>query len=364
MNIEAIKNSKILIVDDNPSNLSVLFKALNKYFQVSVAVNGKLALEIARKKEPDIILLDIVMPEMDGFEVCEVLKSEEITKNIPVIFMSALSETSDKVRGFDVGAVDYITKPFQHQEVISRVSSHLTIRHQQRELAELYANKDKIYSIIAHDLRRPLSSFMILSQNFADSLDSLTKDEIQESFDNINSSVQRAIGLLDNLLQWSKIETIRSKFVPESFEINTVIHDAISLYRTTAEQKDITIHNNIDEKISVYADKQMINVVMRNLISNAIKFSHKESAVQISVYREVAFVKVSVKDMGVGISEDKLQSLFDPEKHFSTTGTQNEIGSGLGLVFCKEFIEKNGGELTVESKVDSGSTFSFTLPRM
>jgi two-component system sensor histidine kinase/response regulator len=202
MNNDMVTNADIpdiLIVDDTPANLLLLGQILkDNGYKVRPVPSGSMALQVAEKEKPDLILLDIMMPEMDGFEVCSRLKKNEDLKDVPIIFISALNNTNDIVKAFKSGGADYINKPFQAEEVIARVTTHLKIYQQRKELQEINATKDKFFSIIAHDLRGPLSGFMSLTEMMADESFNLTSDEKKELTVDLSHSARNIYNLLEN----------------------------------------------------------------------------------------------------------------------------------------------------------------------
>lgn len=223
-------------------------------------------------------------------------------------------------------------------------------------------SKEKFYSIIAHDLRNPFSSLIGFSQILIDEYSKLKEEQIKDFINLINKSSKQIYTLLENLLEWSKSQTGKIRFQPETLDLYSVINDNIALFRnaTTAKNINIEIQSNTNKK--VYCDYNMITTVIRNLLSNAIKFTRKNGLIQIKINFIQEKVKVSVVDSGIGVPEENIQKLFSLEDKIVTEGTESEKGSGLGLLLCKEFIEKNNGYLTVESKIGEGSDFSFYLP--
>lgn len=385
MNTDLLKDSKILIVEDNPTNI----KLLSFYFDsfgsdVLVAKCGESALEIAFAEIPDIVLLDIMMPKMNGYEVCEKLKEDDRTRDIPVIFISALKETTDKVKGFESGGVDFISKPFQKREVLARVTAHLMIRRQQialqneiserkkaeekikktsEELQISNATKDKLFSIIAHDLKSPFTSLLGFSDYLIQDIDDLDQEEIIEVATSINNSARGIYALLENLLHWSRLQTGRIQFDPEPVDLKELVQDSVGLLALNARKKNIELRNEVPENTEVFVDKTLADTVFRNLFSNAIKFTTNAGAVTVSTKKlDDDFLEVTVADTGVGIPDDKLQKLFKLDEKVTSPGTAKEKGTGLGLILCKEFVEKNGGTLRVESEIDKGSKFIFTMP--
>ena len=394
------EKATILVIDDNTTNLNILLDYLNELsYRVLIAPSGEQALQRLQYARPDVILLDIMMPGIDGFETCRRLKADDTTKDIPVIFMTALTETVDKVRGFSVGGVDYITKPFQHEEVLARVKTHLTIRKLQQELRQqnetleryaemlaqkndelkaknaeldeknsqlnlLNADKDKFFSIIAHDLRNPIGALRELPQLIAENLDNYSKDELRRLITMQRDAARNLFELLENLLTWSRMQRGLIEFNPEPIQISALVQRSIALLTPSAAQKAITLTQAVNPSLLGMADHKMIDAVVRNLISNAIKFTNQGGTIDVSGNDDGAFMTIAVKDDGVGIGEQFLPKLFRIDEQYRRTGTANERGTGLGLILCKEFVERNGGEIRVESKIGNGSTFSFTLPKI
>ncbi len=353
----------IYIVDDIQENIQVLGKTLIKYgFNIQVATNGKQALAGIQNKKPDLILLDISMPEMDGYEVCEQLKMQEGTKHIPVIFLTAWSETEDVVRGFKVGGVDYITKPFRAEELISRINTHIELKEARDRLKEINSTKDRFFRIIGHDLKTPLSQVIQLLEMLKDDIDSLSKEELKTCLSYLRDSSVEGMNLLENLLEWASAQTGSISFTPESFSIADLIKDNIGLLDQQAKMKNIKIKASDLFVDIITADRNMINTVIRNLLSNAIKFTHSDGIIQFKTILENDKVVVSVEDNGVGMSEDACDNLFNISTCHSTNGTNDEKGTGIGLVLCKEFIERHNGLIWVESEIDKGSVFKFSIP--
>lgn len=364
MNITELQDSTILIVDDNADNLNVLLATLTQAgFTVLAKRDGENALELAKRKPPDLILLDILMPGISGFETCRRLKEDETTQDIPVIFMSALTDTVDKVKGFELGAVDYITKPFQHEEVLARVKAHLTIVHQRRQLQELNANKDKFFSILAHDLRNPFSSLQMLIQFTLDNLADSGQTTLERTMEKLQSSTDNVYDLLENLLTWSRIQRGVMEYQPRPVHMHEVVNRNLALLTSQAAQKQIALSSKIEEDIVVSVDAHMVDAIVRNLLTNAIKFTHSGGRVSVSVTQDEHDLRVSVSDTGLGIGEEHISKLFQIGSHYKRFGTAQEKGTGMGLILCKEFVAQHGGTIWVESEVDHGSTFIFTLPR-
>jgi len=586
------KDYSILIVDDTPTNIGVVTDYLGDYgFEILIARDGEKALQRSRYTRPDLILLDVMMPGIDGFETCRRLKADQTTQDIPVIFMTALANPEDKVKGFEAGGVDYVTKPLHQEEVLARITTHLRIQdltrnlqqknvhlqqatdelqeantvlfnltdelrqanarlsekavqletsHQvgqqvtsildldellrkvvdliqtrfgyyfvgvwlltesqeavvlqagsgikmgsliepgffipldtghsiivevcqtgcahladdaqflsvdalseaplelalplhvggemigvldiqsdreaafddedktvlqtlanqiaiaihnarlyeseknlrqleaerAQELAELNASKDKFFSIISHDLRVPFTGLIGNAKFILRRLESLTKADIQEMVESILRSAQSTYNLLESLLIWSGLERGLMECQPEQVNLSDLIHNTVDLLRETAAGKNIQLTNGVVSDIFVYADKNMLNTVIRNLTSNALKFTPDGGTVSISIRPGNSslssridtsnglneFVEVLVSDTGIGISEEDKGKLFRIDAHHTTSGTAGEKGTGLGLIMCREMVERNGGRIWIESELEKGTTVKFTMP--
>jgi signal transduction histidine kinase/DNA-binding response OmpR family regulator len=579
----------ILIVDDDPISLDAVAGYLEGFgFKIEVAPEGESALKKVQQIWPDLILLDVMMPDIDGFEVCDQLKAGEATKDIPVIFMTSLTDIDDIVRGFEVGGVDYICKPIQYKELLARITNHLQIRHltqslreqadelqqtnedllkvtddlqeanialskravqleacnqvgqqvtsilnldelitqvvesiqtkfgyyfvgiwllnkqqnrvvlqagvkrdqgewlgpsfsvaldakrsaiawtcRTREvylsdnvehdpkylplegllrtrselalplqigeemigalgiqsdqlaafdsedkrvlqilasqiaiairnawlyelekrlhsmeeerasaLAKLNADKDKFFSIISHDLRNPFNVLLGNAKLLVKGIDSFSNQELEEISQGILNGAKAAHNLLENLLTWSRMQREGGiEYRPEPVEVSTLAEDIVNLLQQAAIEKEIGLRNTIEKGLSVYADKDMIEMVLRNLTGNALKFTPRGGTVTLAAkiknnngnghprQPKSHFVEVAVKDTGVGMSQENVGKLFRIDVHHSTLGTEKEQGTGLGLIICKEMVERNGGQIWVESKPGKGTTVGFTVPQ-
>ena len=363
---------KILIVDDVMSNVLLLKVLLtNEKFAIATASNGRQALEQVDKENPDLVLLDVMMPDMSGFEVAQHLKANPKTADIPIIFLTALNSTTDIVKGFQVGANDFISKPFNKEELIIRVTHQISlvaakriILNKTEELQRTIAGRDKLYSVIAHDLRSPMGSIkMVLNMLILNLPAEKIGDEMYELLTMANQTTEDVFSLLDNLLKWTKSQIGKLKVVYQDINMVEVVEGVSEIFTMVASLKNIKIVQDVPvENVAVRADIDMIKTVIRNLISNAIKFSNEGSEVVVSLTEEDGMAIVSVKDSGCGIDDENQKKLLHTDTHFSTFGTNNEEGSGLGLLLCQDFVVKNGGKLWFTSKKGDGSTFSFSIP--
>jgi two-component system sensor histidine kinase/response regulator len=386
------KEPLIFIVDDNENNLQVLGnQLLEQGFDVSLANNGFEALEVLEVGDlPDLILLDIMMPGIDGIEVCKKIKANTRTQNVPVIFLTAKSDVSDIVFGLESGGVDYITKPFNPTELLARINNQLEIKFSKdeiesknkelamlndaltksrkllkaknKELNELNNAKDKFFSIIAHDLKNPLQALLLTSDLMERYIDDVDIKKIREKTKNMKDATKQIIDLLNNLLQWSRSQTGRIKFEPEIVDFYTISDNILSLFKNQASAKSIIIHSAIPESTLIKADYNMLYTVVRNLVSNAIKFTKNGGAVKLSCRKENNYLVIDIADSGIGIDEVNIKKLFRIDSTYTRSGTNKEQGTGLGLLLCKDFVEKHNGKLTVKSEVGVGTTFSVLIP--
>ena len=366
--MEAGSNS-ILIVDDNHQNVKVLGLALKeKAYSLTVAFNGPDALSIVNSTHIDLILLDIMMPGMDGYEVCRQLKAKAETAAIPVIFITALTEINSIVRGFEVGGVDYITKPFKKEELYARVGSQLEITNQRiqlekqtLELKNTISSRDKLYSIIAHDLRSPLANIKTILMALTDG--QIDADSFNQLVGMLLKSTNETYDLLENLLYWSKSQLNAVKPEKQSCPAEEIISEAISLLKPVAETKEINLDGKSDENPTVLADKNMMKTVMRNLISNALKFTPRGGEISVWASESENDTRLLVEDTGLGISPENMDKLFDKKKSFTTAGTESEKGSGLGLKLIYDFVKMHDGEIEVDSVLGKGTKFTVCLPK-
>ena len=360
----------VLIVDDNAQNLQVLANILReRRFRVATARDGFRALDFLQKRTPDLILLDIMMPGMDGFEVCRRLKSDEASRDVPVLFISALSETGDKLKGFEAGALDYITKPFQKEEVFARVNAHLNLKRAQeatqaanKALKKANATKDKLFSIISHDLRSPLGGLLNSLELLTEKWEALPDETKREILTDLRGSVKSAFDLMENMLRWANAQRGKIDFQPENTPLRQIVDNNRRVLSGVAREKSIRIETDVDPELLVYADPNMALSILRNLISNAVKFTPEGGRIDVTAERGEMEVAVSVADTGVGVGRERLPGLFQLDAHFTTPGTRNEKGSGLGLLLCREFVERNSGRIWAAERPGEGTVFTFTLP--
>ncbi len=366
-------DNTVLVVDDNKVNVGIIRQMLRRRgFSVLTSDSGAEALAIARKIKPGIILLDIMMPDMDGFETCRRLKNDAATADIPIIFLSALDDTENKVHAFEVGGVDYITKPFQKNEVLARVDVHLRMRRlemEQRrnieELSELNEEKDKMMQIVSHDLRSPLGGIKGLAEILRDGEESSDPATVREFTAMICDSVESLIGLVNDLLDLAKIESGAMSLNFSRYEIRELVLRCIESIQMIALKKGVRIDMDFpDDEITVRGDRPKMMQVVNNLLSNAVKFTPHGRQVKVAVRLKSAdTIEIVVADTGIGIPQSMMPNLFNKFGKHQREGTNGEKGTGLGMPIVKRFVELHGGTVHVVSEVDKGATFTITMPR-
>jgi two-component system, sensor histidine kinase and response regulator len=365
-----MRQYRVLVVDDNPENLKVIGNVLDgKGMELSFATSGTQALQSAAVSRPDLILLDVAMPDLDGFEVARRLKAAPDLRSIPVIFITARARSEDVVDGFGAGGVDYITKPFKSAELVARVLTHLeiarsrgTIAEQNASLRELNAGKDRLLSILAHDLKSPLSGIICLSELLVDKGDQIEESSKRGHLRSIHATAQQMTKTLAELLDWARVQSGAFEWKPEPFVLSSIVEESILLAQSPALAKGVAIANRVRPGDRVFADPIMILTATRNLLQNAVKYTRRGGEVTIGSKRHGNDrVKVWVSDTGIGMRPARVASLFRLESRASEPGTEGERGTGLGLMFCQAFLAKHDTTLEVESTEGKGSTFSFSL---
>jgi signal transduction histidine kinase len=366
-----IKKNSILIVDDNPKNLQLISSVLSPYYHLLLATSGGQAIRTAQTKLPDLILLDIMMPGENGYDVCKKLKTCEKTEYIPVLFLTAKAEEDDIALAYEIGGVDYITKPFKSKEVLARIKTQLELKNakdrlQQKneELNAILTNRDKFFSIIAHDLKSPFTGIVGLTEIMAENVNNFSLSELSDLSKEMYKNAKSMLRLLLDLLDWARLQRGTISYNPIDLDLNEIAVKNIELINKRGEQKGIEIILDVPKEQKVYADEAMINTIFRNLLSNAVKFTERDGKVSVKS-KEIndKIVEISVIDNGIGMSDDVIKKLFKIGEKVGQKGTAGEKSTGLGLLLCKEFVEKNGGSILVESKEGIGSTFKFNLQK-
>jgi two-component system sensor histidine kinase/response regulator len=360
----------VLIVDDHATNIELLASLLLlKGYDVRCALSGAEALETARAAPIDLVMLDIAMPDIDGYEVCRRLKADALTADVPVIFISALGEPMDKVEAFQVGGADYITKPFQIEEVLARVENQLRITRLQNEmrranarLRELDQMRGRLAAMLVHDLRSPLMTiqwtFDVLRRDSP--LDVGARRELLEVS---SQSVAKLIGLIGDMLEIYRSDDTGSGLALEPLDVAPVLAACERSARIAARAKGIAFEAAIEPgPLAIVGDAQKLDRAVSNLLSNAVKFTPIGGTVALSarVNAKPRRLVINVRDSGRGIDVAELPHIFDAYRQ--ADGAKEMGGVGLGLAIVKRIVEAHGGTIHVESRIGAGASFTIELP--
>ena len=361
----------ILVVDDTPANLRLLSRLLtDNGFKVRPVPNGRLALDAVKAAPPDAILLDVRMPEMDGYQVCEVLKQDAQVADIPVIFISALHEMQDKIKGFEVGGVDYVTKPFQEEEVLIRLKTHLTIRNQQRRMQEQYDElrkleimRETLTQMIVHDLNNTLQAILGYSEILLQPPDTLAKDDIDLCANSIACSAKITIEMIRAILDVAKLEANQMTLEKSDLAVAEVINEVREGMSYLLQHKEVTLAANLPPSLPLLqADREIFRRIMVNLIGNAAKFSPVGGQIAVAVSTTETEIRIDIADQGPGIPSEYKERIFEKFGQVESRKSGQKYSTGLGLTFCKMAVEAHGGSIGVRDNTDEGSTFWFSLP--
>lgn len=364
---------KILVIDDTEYN-AVLISAIlrNAGYEVKKALSVEECLKDLYTELPDLILLDIMMPGVNGFDFCTQIKNDDRTKEIPVIFVSALSDIEVRVKGLTLGAVDYITKPYDDAEVLARVGIHLKIRDLEKErnehikvLSELNVEKSNLLQIMSHDLKSPMTSIMLISEYLMNN-ENVPAEKLNQYVKTIHSSTQKLILLINKLVDISRLENKKIDLEITKFDLCKTISDCILLVHQHADRKNIMLVNECaGSHINPSLDESKINQILNNLIYNSIKFTNPGGVIRIKCSASKddrnEILEISVKDNGVGMTEEVLNNLFKKYGVQQRPGTQGEEGTGLGLSIVKQYVDMMQGEIKVISEENKGTEFILTF---
>ncbi|MFB2922925.1 response regulator [Aerosakkonema funiforme] len=381
---ENLVSPDILIVDDIPDNIRLLSSMLvESGYRVRKVVSGERALKAIALQVPDLILLDIRMPDMDGYEVCKRLKASDITKEIPIIFISAADDVFDKVKGFEVGGADYITKPFEPIEVLARVEQQLAIRRYQQQLQatnEQLATQNiqlnralkerqqaegrlKVFvHAVSHDLRNPVTGISLLLQSYlSNSAENVVFDK--QTVEMMLASCNRQLQLIDSLVETQKLGMAVCTLKKQSVLLQVLLGNIIKTWERKFASSQVYIHNRIPLDLPyINADPDQLWRVFENLIGNALKYNSPGITLTLDAQVDAltSMLRVSVADNGVGIPKAECDKLF--ELYVRGRDAKDCTGSGLGLYICRQIVEAHGGQIGVKSELGKGTLFWFTLP--
>lgn len=353
-------DATILIVDDEAANLHVLSELLHPRYRVLAARSGETALAAAASTPPpDLILLDIVMPGMDGLAVLERLRAGAATRDIPVIFVSALDSAQDELRGLELGAVDFLHKPVNPAIALARIRTQLELKRARDRLAAAIAAKSDFLAMVSHELRTPLHGIMGSAELLQfDACD----DEVRESANVILGSAQHLLDMVNQLLEAAKLEAGRAQPAIAAVAVRPLLEQAFAAQKSAAARKGLAFDFDcaLDGELRVLCDPTALRRVLHNLLDNAIKFTAAGGIVLRA--QRAAGVQIEVRDSGPGIAAADLPQLFQKFVQLEHFGTRTAPGSGLGLALSRELVQQMGGTLDVRSTPGRGTTFWFSLP--
>ncbi len=366
----------VLVVDDTPDNLSLMSNLLKGHYRVKVANTGEKALRMVAENPPDLILLDVMMPGMDGLEVCQRLKDEPRTKNVPVIFLTSNDQANDEELGLDLGAVDYIKKPFSIPITLARIRNHIRLKQQTDQLAAMAVESDRlkeeaqratraredVLAIVAHDLRNPVSTILMSARLLQEPAEGDAFLAAAKLGGRIVRAASRMEDFIKDLLDLAAIEAGQLTVDQEPIKAESLATDAIEMMLPIAHAKSLELTARIEEPdLLLSCDRGRVLQVFSNLIGNAVKFTPSGGRITVlgSTERESTY-RFSVEDSGPGIPPEQLPHIFD--RYWQARSTDRR-GAGLGLSIAAGIVAAHGGRIWVESEVARGSAFQFTLPR-
>jgi two-component system sensor histidine kinase/response regulator len=375
------QESLILLVDDVQQNIQVVGTMLREVgYLVMPATSGAAALHRVQKRLPDLILLDLMMPEMDGLEVCRRFKADPSTQSIPVIFLTASNEMNHLVQGLQAGAVDYVTKPFNPPELLARVQTHLELKHSRdiivrygRELRRLNDEKDEFMGIAAHDLRNPLSAINGYSEMILEDAHQLKCGEVadpvacgaelERNGERIRETAKRMAEMVQNLLDANRIERGEMKLNLAPTELSSLVFSVVETQRPRATAKHQTIHLPTEmPPVHALVDPDVMTQVVENLVSNAVKYSPTGKNIFVRLKKETQAIRIEVQDEGPGLNAEDQKKLFGKFARLSAKPTGGEHSTGLGLSIVKRMVEAMNGKVWCESEIGTGATFIVELP--
>jgi two-component system sensor histidine kinase/response regulator len=355
----------LLVVDDQESNIQVVGAALGKLgFEIFPATSGAQAFQRLAVRRPDLILLDLLMPEMDGFEVCRRIRENANWAEIPIIFLSSADDKSLIVRALESGGVDYITKPFNHAELVTRVRTHLALKRARDELEQLAEDRDELLGILTHDLKNHLGGMDMSAQLLRDRTEALADPKLRLMAENISHSSNQMLAFVKEYLANASADH-GLLLKTESVNLSDAATRVVQQHQEAAKRKQLMLKIVLPPTngMLVQADGAALNQVLDNLLSNAIKFSPPGKQIRLTVCPpDAGYVECQVQDEGPGFSEEDKVRMFSRYGRLSARPTGGEPSTGLGLSIVKKLVQAMHGELACESTPGNGATFAFRLP--
>jgi two-component system, sensor histidine kinase and response regulator len=370
-NMNNINNDLVLIVDDNPNNIQVVATIMaERSYELGIAMNANEAYKFLEENTPELILLDIDMPEIDGYEVCSTLKRNPKYKDIPIIFLTVKEEKEDVVKAFDLGAVDYVTKPFNRKELISRVRTHISLKKAKDELEKKNVElekamkmKDDFLLLMTHEFKTPINVIHAALQT----IESIYGHELHENIKKYLKSIKlnsfRQLRLVNNLLDITRINTEHFKIQKRNEDIVFISQSIINSVDIYAKQKGVELNFASDlQCLEMAIDDEKYERILLNLLSNAIKFTPKDKSIYVNISCKNRKAVITVRDEGIGIPKEKQDLIFERFGQVDSTLSRQAEGTGVGLSLVKSLVSAMGGKITVHSEEGEGSTFTITLP--
>lgn len=368
---EKAQKIKLLVVEDEllvAEDISTRLRSIG-YDIAGTVPTGEEALKICETAVPDAILMDIMLGKgMDGIETQKIIKDKY---NVPVIYLTSYSDPITVSRAKLTEPYGYIIKPFDERELHTTIEMAVhkhkietALRDREKELRELNKTKDKLFSVIAHDLKNPFLGILGFTEVLANSYEKYSEEERLKMVRFINNSAMNTYRLLENLLEWSRIQISGIKIAPSNIIAGELISDTTETLLESAARKNISVSINTEKDTKIYTDEDMLKTILRNLLSNAIKFTPTGGSILLKTEKIRGGLKITVQDNGCGIQEDRLKNLFNLDRNTSTNGTDGEKGTGLGLVLCKEVTDKLQGRIIAESVPGKGTKITVELPSL
>lgn len=378
----------ILIVDDTPANLDAISTVLSDAgYEIAVATSGERALQLLQRRSPDLILLDIRMPGIDGFETCDRIKANPKTCDIPIVFMTSLIDVNNKIKGFNCGAVDYISKPFQEQEILARVRTHINLhlltQNLEQQVAEQTASlrtaiqaleqanisKKSFLSTMSQEIRTPLDDILRLAERLQEPTSGTLNAQQVDDLAAIERNGNHLLSLINNTLKLANIESGQLKLDLDPIEIEDLCRSCLLAIKPQADKKNIELILNVEPNLPMISiDECHIRQVIINLLNNAVKFTSVGSVTlgvtnaMLTDRENISCIRIAIADTGIGIAPENIQQLFQPFVQISNLVGNRHEGNGLGLILAKQIVELHDGKISVYSMENVGSCFTIELP--
>lgn len=353
----------LLIIDDKQANLNMISSFFSgENYVVKTTISADEAIIACKEIEFDLILLDIRMP-VDGFQIFKLIKTTYKNSSTPVIFMAEKTDYENISRAFKVGCRDIITKPFQLEELISKVTTHSLLHIQSRQIKELMSAKDKVFSIISHDLRSPYQSLIGFSDILIEELKESSNTDAIKYSEIIKKISVKNLDLLDSLIVYAQDLEKDALQAFDRIEVTSLVSEVLQIIQPSALLKDIKLNHIIGKSVEILGKKDLIATMIRNILSNAIKFTQKNGFVSIQAETNSDWVEIIISDNGIGMDQNRVESILNNSEIDSTSGTAGEVGTGFGLLLSKDIIAKHKGKISIESKLGVGTSFKIIFPR-